>query len=1476
MGDTTYLAGSVGAFRIITYDPSTQKPVGGVPVKIYMEKEGKNSSKESSEANSSLKDKVESYGEKVFSGKTDITGSLNASFPISEDREGRVKVTIVTGLEGKTNNVVANINIRKKFKIYLSTDKPIYKPGQTIHMRALALKVPSLKPVANEDMIFEVQDGKGNKIFKKKVKTSSFGVAHAELKLADEVNLGAFPISVTLLNERAEKTVTVKKYVLPKFKISFKKDRKFYMPGDTLKGDVNVKYFFGKPVSGGKVKVTLYTFDVEFRPVTELTGRTDAKGNYSFTMKLPDYLVGQPLEKGGAVVKLDVEVVDKAEHKEKLVRMIPVSKEALKIQLIPESGVLKKGIENVVYVLASYPDGSPAKVGLSLQVKDNPPQVVSTDEAGVAEFTVKPKNKGAFFVKVNGVTPQGEKIKTTVELYVGGKKDDFILRTDKPSYKVGDRINIEIISTVPRRTYYIDFVKDNQLILTKAVEAEGVRQKYSVDVTPDMKGIVTVRAYTFTRDNNIIRDTKKIIVKSNKTLVILVDPDKKVYKPGEDAKIRFTVTDSSGNPTASAMNVNIVDEAVFAMGEMNPGFEKVYFMLEKELLNPKYEIHGFTLKDVLIQRDQIVKDKEILERVLLTKLPTPSKGGLKIDTFTNKLKKCYQQLMKLEPIVVARYRKTKKWEGTDVLDILVKEGKLKNEDIIDPWGHKFFLIYDKRLNRPVVVSAGPNGKIDGTDDLTLNVFESKYWNQVSNWLPRDKVVRMFKAKEGFMEDEKGAVPSVLPVPSAPRNGGGGKKIRVRQYFPETLYTNPEVITNEKGKAEISLKMADSITTWRLTAFANAINGLMGDVVAPIKVFQDFFIDIDFPVSLTCGDQVSVPIAVYNYLKEPQKVKLTVDTKGQDWFVLKDKPVKYISLKAGDVGVVYFTIVTKKIGKYKFTVYGEGTKFSDAIRREIEVVPDGKVHYWTKSDRLSGDTKVVVNIPSAAIKGASKILVSVYPGVVSQVVEGLDKIFRMPYGCFEQTTATTYPNVLVLDYLKRTKKITPELQMKAEGYINTGYQRLVSFEVQGGGFSWFGEPPANQCLTALGIMEFRDMQKVRYVDDALIDRTQRWLASQQKQDGSWEPDKNYLHANTWRKIQGGGKIPVTAYIVWALAESGYRGDDLKKGIAFLKKNANKVQDAYSLALVCNALVDLEPNGQLTKEMLNRLKKKAHINKDEAWWNAEIQTATFSKGKGADIETTSLAAMCFLKAKGYEDIAQKAVNHIIKSKDSFGTWYSTQSTVLAMKALILAQEKATSDIDAKVIITVNGKRKEEFVVNKENYDVFKQADFGDVTLDGKNIVKISLQGKGKCYYQVSAKYYLPWKMEKQGKKPLTITVGYDRTHLKSDDIITSNITITNNTKATMKMVMVDLGIPPGFTPLTTDLQQYVGKKFAKFNTTSRQIIIYIETLKPHEKLSFSYRLKAKYPLKVKTPKSRVYQYYDPKVEDFAKPVTLEVKK
>jgi len=525
-----------------------------------------------------------------------------------------------------------------------------------------------------------------------------------------------------------------------------------------------------------------------------------------------------------------------------------------------------------------------------------------------------------------------------------------------------------------------------------------------------------------------------------------------------------------------------------------------------------------------------------------------------------------------------------------------------------------------------------------------------------------------------------------------------------------------------------------------------------------------------------------------------------------------------------------------------------------------------------------------------------LAVKIYPGIVSQVVEGLDSILALPYGCFEQTSSTTYPNVLVLDYLKFTDQAAPEVQFKAEEYINLGYQRLTTFEVGGGGFSLFGDPPPDRMLTAYGLQEFSDMSRVHNVDPALIQRTAEWLFSQQASNGSWENDRGLVHEQTWANL-GDDRLPVTAYIVWGLADAGFASDPrTQNGIAYVKKNAVQAEDPYVLALMANALVAVDINSgaeitPMTLEVLDRLAGMAIQDGSGATWRSGVATFMGSEGQTGSIETTALAALAFLRANRNPDLANAALTALIQQKDSFGTWYSTQATVLALKALIQSVRAGSESMDANVTVTLNGSQTRTVNVIPENFDIVQLLTFDDINIGRENLVNITVEGEGNLMYQIAGSYYLPWEAVPRypqltgGSELVDIDLDYDRTELAVNDTVGVNVVITLN-EGQAESALIDLGLPPGFSVETQDLAALVARfddvladyafpTIERYELTGRQILIYVSNLTAENPLEFSYRLRAKFPLTAQTPASNAYDYYNPDVKGDTEPQLLVVK-
>ena len=281
-----------------------------------------------------------------------------------------------------------------------------------------------------------------------------------------------------------------------------------------------------------------------------------------------------------------------------------------------------------------------------------------------------------------------------------------------------------------------------------------------------------------------------------------------------------------------------------------------------------------------------------------------------------------------------------------------------------------------------------------------------------------------------------------------------------------------------------------------------------------------------------------------------------------------------------------------------------------------------------------------------------------------------------------------------------------------------------------------------------------------------------------------------------------------------------------------------------------------------------------------WTVE-ETGVYSTGASAAIETTGLAAQALLKWGEAPRSFAKALNYIASKKDASGTWGTTQATIMALRALLLAsqiQRVGCARLGCRSCSTASPSR--TLKLTPENNDLLHQFVFKGIAAQQPNTVQLKFEGTGGLAYQVVGRYFTPWE-EKPATEPLSIDVAYDRTRLAQNDIATATVTIRNNLNKTANMIMVDLGIPPGFDLLSEDLQAFQEKssgttsgRLEKFSLTATQAILYFDALSPKQAVTLTVRLRAKYPIRAHTFQSRVYEYYDPAQNATAHPVQLEV--
>jgi hypothetical protein len=1494
LGQKQLLAATSGSLRICLLDRATGHGLPGVPVKIEMR---------------DRQNRIHEIGR--FTTDDEGTGQPQLQLPDWEDGDYQLQITARSGWFS-ADELTQTVKLKRSWRLMLTSDKPVYQPGQTIRVRSLALRRPDLKPVGARAVTFSITDPKGNVIFKRNDVTSKHGIAAIDCPLASELIEGVYTIASRIDKTESKLQVEVKKYVLPKFKIDVQLAETFYQPGQRVEGKIQANYFYGKPVNDASVEIHVQDLNGLAALVPDIKATTDATGQTKFDFALPANLAAR--EQDG-VVRFGVKatVTDSAGQKETRGTISVASSEVLRVEAIPEAGALVRGVTNRVYVFVGYPDGRPAaKARVVVSDRD---EELGTNDFGITWFDCKPDGRDVSWT-IKATDAKDHVGRRTVKFRPGSVRQDFILRTDKAVYDGGDLVTVAAVAEGVE-PIFVDLIKDGQTMLTEAVPVKNGRGAAGFALPAELSGTLELCAYRFSTAGVPLRKTRTLYVRQASQLKIDAKLDRTEYRPGAPARMSFTLKDSNGKPVAGALSLSAVDEAVYAVLPQRPGTEGTYYGLEQRLLKPVYDLYAWS-PDKSGQDDPQRNDLEqaLFARTTQVIEPTGSdgKGNPHSLTGTNFPEK---QVRVTQARETGLGRVHAGWIAFFAL--LALAGTIHVLVVWQPWvavNNWLEELEERQLVRskaaellervgnaadPALGSSQGGLGVGGCAVVAallvlvaLAAIQMLGKNANSAFGTVGASVgavagsgdepRIWRPALPTMKSER--PPVILDVPKSPprpildddrhvKVGVPGPEpeieemapLRLREYFPETLLWRPELITDTDGQASLDIELADSITTWRLSTSAVTSDGRLGAASEAIKVFQPFFVDVNLPVSLTRGDEVAVPVIVSSYLDKPQTV--TLELKSTDWFELLDeqRAKQTVALKPGERFAIKFPIRVRKVGPQQpLTVEARGPKMSDAVKRVVEVVPDGQKIERVVNGTLLDPVNLNLAVPVNAIEGSPKLFLKVYPSNFSQLVEGLDNIFRMPSGCFEQTSSTTYPNILALDYLRRTGKSVPAVQIRAKQYIHTGYQRLLSFEVPGGGFDWFGRPPANRTLTAYGLMEFVDMAKVHDVDPEVIRRTRDWLLSQRQADGSWLPEGHDFHDGPGARSPELARYSTTAYIGWAVFEGNPDNSQAWPTRNHLVgRRPEAIQDPYVLALVCNALLTMDRDQ--ASPYLDALWKQRRGSDDGKliWWeqSAGRRTAFYGAGVSGNIETTALASLALIRAGERTGGAHAALTWLARQKDANGTWHSTQATVLALKALVAGTGKALADDQSRQIEIKLGKDlRRKVVITADQAEVMQQLDLSDFLQPGDNELKIKETSGSGAGYQVAFRYHVPATERPAKVGPLAIDMSYDRTDLAINDTVTAIATVRNQMQQASPMVMVELPIPPSFAVDTETFAKLVeAGTIARYQMTGRSVLIYLRGLDAGKSLELQYTLRATLPANVAVPPARAYEYYDP---------------
>ena len=469
--------------------------------------------------------------------------------------------------------------------LFVETDKPIYKPGQQIRIRALRLD-SDLKPLPGPVEV-SILDAKGIKVFKQTVDTDKFGMAEAGRPLSSEPNLGVWKITAGAEEQETQLDVRVEKYALPKYEVSVDLPREWVLADEPVTGAVSAEYSFGRPVRGERT-IIAHRYVGVWEEYARFEG--DIDGTTSFELPPAGYVAGVAAAGGQGNLQLEVTVREPATgYEERVTRLLTVADAPVNLQLIPESLAFKPGLPFGVLVVAETPDQRPVTtdlrvtanyLGRDFELVGEESHTATTGDIGSALLELNPPAE-AVRMSVSVESPDGYIGRILMAGYSPSGNFIHVTQTGDAALSVGDRATFHVNSTAEARRFYYEVLGRGGVVFSDVAQSPEI----AFELTPAMAPEARLVAYQILPNNEVAADYIPFTVSADYPMPVDVAFSRDEVKPGDAVEISVH--------TAGPAKVGLaaVDRSVFILAENRINLQQVFAELERLYALPQAEVH---------------------------------------------------------------------------------------------------------------------------------------------------------------------------------------------------------------------------------------------------------------------------------------------------------------------------------------------------------------------------------------------------------------------------------------------------------------------------------------------------------------------------------------------------------------------------------------------------------------------------------------------------------------------------------------------------------------------------------------------------------------------------------------------------------------------------------------------------------------------------------------------------------------------
>lgn len=1221
-------------------------------------------------------------------------------------------------------------------RYFIFTDRPLYKPGDTVNFKAVLRNDDDARYTISggeasvkiyNGYYYEGSNDNTQPSFERNYPISADGTINGQYQLPASAKVGYYTLVVKVPTQSARTSYydsewssntiqfDVEFFKKPEFSIDVTTPKTELIAGDKTSFKISGTYFSGQPLLNKKVKYTVYSADFyEYQYVTDQQSLSqDLSDDYRYGYWYGSNKVTEgtaTLDKNGeAEIDIDTKTnfnkgksqvfsveatIDDGSITPSFARRnilvyageygiyrkdtsygakvnTPLS---LPVTLIPYRTNTNVGGINLTAKIhrenwVSYQEENKKYPSYKKEEEDLPQITAKTDGQGNATFTFTPTKIGSYTITVEGKDARGNLISKLFYSYVSADdqpyyttdgSNELTIAADKQKYQPTDTVRFNIFSSIPNRDVFLSLER-GRVNRFQIVHLNG--KNGTVEVPLVNTDIPNMYAKVASFSNYALDSTTVNVPVSSegKKLLVNITPNSKTFGPGETVTVNVSTTDVGGNPVSADLALWTVDKAIFELSDIKLG--DIFNTFWKERSNTTQEAHS-------------------LEGILVNQ----AEGGGCFAQGTSVLMSD-GKLKNIEDVKIGDYVLTR----TEGDDKLVKAKVLKTHATEEDG----YLILNSSLkvtaNHIMWVNGGwkEAGSIQSGDVLTDNqgkkvYIESIEWQrgkfQVYN-LEVEKYHTYF-AGGIWVHNEKGLD---------------------RNAFKDTAYWNPTLHTDASGRAQVSFKLPDNLTTWTLAAVGATSDTKVGQTTNEIVVTKDVIVRPILPNILRTGDEIVLSALVQNFT--PTEQTFDIDLKFDSGDV--DQAMKpNVTLKSNEMQQFYWKVKPTKENDKSKLIFGarskSDSKLGDVVTQEIPVRPFGFEE--KRAETGEGAKTFEVKLASDSHKEKSSVTLSLSPTIIGTLPTAMKYLINYPYGCVEQTTSRFVPAVIA--------KVNPDLFAEAlkdkdiNDVIDTGLSRLSTLQQGDGGWAWWFSGNSDPYITAY-VIEYvlQAKQAGIKVDDDLLKRAQAYLEKEKYYDSKSQQEVNYQREELIAKNYG-------------LTLLGAK-DKVKK----VTDLNNLSPDLLSLAVMTNYL-----NGDKNSQTngLNQLVSMAQTQGDAVFWEGGNKVNFGSKDA-----STALAIRAIVLAGGDRELAAKAARYLTRVRQS-DYWSNTYATAQVIRALVdLSKTGSELTPNYTYAVALDGKQIAQGTVSNSKQIVKDVAvPLTNLKSGGSNI-SITKNGEGQIY-------------------------------------------------------------------------------------------------------------------------------------------------